>query len=153
MAINLLHSEPITGDYHFNFHADEMGSSVTETRLEITGDGSKIFDIRPQGNGKDTFGFAYRVTPGGDYKHLFTALKGEGLDDGPMADGRELSDANKDWPGKAYAQELSKEMDGFILYYCFGSNEAERGDSVFTYVMAEVYMNGEEKAHFTAEPW
>jgi hypothetical protein len=44
-------------------------------------------------------------------------------------------------------------MDGFILYYCFESNEAERGDSVFTYAMAEVYMNGEEKAHFTAEPW
>jgi hypothetical protein len=157
MPINQLHGADVGEDLHFAFHADESGDYVNEVKIEImVKGGDNVFHRELQGSSTDPLAHAWHVTTEGE-SHLFTADTGgiievyeetEGVDED-----RELEDAGTDWPGKAYAQELSKGHGGVVLYVSRALDQQSFSDREFEYVMAYVYEDGEEETYYTAQPW
>jgi hypothetical protein len=179
MPMNQKLAAEIADDITFAFQADEMGDCVTDVKLQIiksTGEGitkadeETMFSIRPDhGNPEVVFGHAHQVTESetgdgdidyllretnhGFARHLFTAT-GNGFDygfkDNHDVDGnRELEDLGSSTPGRTYAQELSEDLDGFVLYFSHGLCDQGFGDREFDFVTSYVYRTGKQVARYS----
>lgn len=156
MPINQKHGTDVGRGLHFAFHADETGDYVNEVKIEMLNeDGDKVFKRRLQGGSPKPLVTAWQITEDGE-NHLFSATT-DGIDEvyeeteGVDPD-KELEDAGTDWPGKAYAQELSEDK-GVVLYCSRSLSQQSYSDREFDFVMTYVFVDGEEATWYTAEPW